>query len=176
MTGGVAHRQFVQGVLPMWDDIVQPSPSPVVDTSSTRSKSGVINPTDITDKPWVLVRAPGRKLRERPPNPDRTGKWMVFQRPAAHDALWERVKAETEAGRLGIGSKAATGKSNSLSLGKHLPIIVYTYDYADQDDVTRVRDALRALGVTWPISYKADRATRDGQYSSRGDRVSMYRV
>jgi hypothetical protein len=55
-------------------------------------------------------------------------------------------------------------------------ICVYSYDGMDEADVMRLRNELRALGVSWPISYKLDSATLAGQYSRHGAWVSLYRI
>ncbi len=55
-------------------------------------------------------------------------------------------------------------------------ICVYTYDYADEADVRRVREELRALGFIDKLSYKADEDTLAGKYAQLGDRnISKYR-
>jgi len=46
---------------------------------------------------------------------------------------------------------------------------IYTYDVEDEADCTRVREALRSLGVAWKIPYKGDLGTYAGRYSKRGD-------
>ena len=47
-------------------------------------------------------------------------------------------------------------------------ICAYTYDVEDESDCTRVREALRTLGVTWKIPYKTDADTYAGKYSKKG--------
>jgi hypothetical protein len=112
-----------------------------------------------------------------PEDTERVGKWMVFVPVARVDEWWARIKAAAESGQLGQGAKVATARPNpnAISAAERV-IIVYTYDGLDKDDVMRVREALRALGVTWPISYKLDSATLAGQYARTGARVSLYRV
>lgn len=54
-------------------------------------------------------------------------------------------------------------------------ICVYTYDWTDQEDVMRIRQQLRDLGVTSKIPYKADEDTYAGRYRNRGNkRISKY--
>jgi hypothetical protein len=43
-------------------------------------------------------------------------------------------------------------------------ICVFTYDWTDAEDVLRVRQALRDLGITKKLGYKADEDTRAGRY------------
>lgn len=46
-------------------------------------------------------------------------------------------------------------------------ICVYTYDYQDETDVTRVRDELQALGIL-KGTYKSDNDTMSGKYRRTG--------
>lgn len=64
-------------------------------------------------------------------------------------------------------------KPNPNAAGNQTKLIcVYTYDVADDEDCSRVRQALRDLGVTWKIPYKTDADTYAGKYSKDGIRVS----
>jgi hypothetical protein len=95
----------------------------------------------------------------------RPGKWLIFVSRSRVDALWESVRRAVQGGRLGHAAKVSTALPDPLSPDpkKHV-ICVYTADEDNPTDVRRVRDALRALGITWKIPYKSDRATRAGQY------------
>jgi hypothetical protein len=95
----------------------------------------------------------------------RPGKWLIFVSRSRIDALWDDVRRAVTSGRLGHAAKVSTALPNPLSRDpkKHV-ICVYTADEADAADVRRVRDGLRALGVTWKIPYKSDAATGAGQY------------
>jgi hypothetical protein len=95
----------------------------------------------------------------------RPGKWLIFVSRSRVDALWESVRRVVQTGRLGHAAKVSTALPDPLSPDpkKHV-ICVYTADEDNPTDVRRVRDALRALGITWKIPYKSDRATRAGQY------------
>lgn len=46
---------------------------------------------------------------------------------------------------------------------------VYTYDWTDEEDVMRVREELRKLGITRKIPYKSDEDTLAGRYYKAGD-------
>ena len=113
-------------------------------------------------------------MSARPGHPDpggadgaRTGKWLVFV-PARHlDRWWERIRLATEQGRLGISAKAATALPNELAGSQRTKLIcVYTRDWQDRDDVRRVLQELRDLGVTSRPSYKTDQATASGVYGT----------
>ncbi len=84
----------------------------------------------------------------------------------------------TEEGRLGNLAKVATAKPNSnASDSKTKVICVYTYNWADTDDVIRVREDLRRLGITWKIPYKADEDTDSGRYANQGAKhISKYYI
>ena len=75
---------------------------------------------------------------------------------------------------MGSGAKVSTMKPNPLARDPNTKVIcVYTYDADDALDCTRVRDELRALGVTWKIPYKTDAQTNAGRYAADGaSRVS----
>lgn len=81
-----------------------------------------------------------------------TGKWMIFSRSDEIDAIWSRIANSTYAGNLGIAAKVSPRNDEESS---HL-ICVHTRDFSDREDVDRVRDGLRRLGVKWKIGYKAD--------------------
>jgi hypothetical protein len=90
---------------------------------------------------------------------------MIFVTRTRVDALWEAIRREVTAGRLGHGAKVSTALPDPLSPDpkKHM-ICVYTPNEDDVEDVRRVRGALRALGITWKIPYKSDAPARAGQY------------
>ena len=123
---------------------------------------------------WVFTR---RQAGAYPEDTENSGKWMAFVPVEEVDTWWATIKRAVEEGKLGAVAKVATARANPLAINKtERVIIVYTYDGYDKEDVMRVREMLRQLGVTWPISYKLDSATRAGQYAATGARVSLYRV
>jgi len=68
----------------------------------------------------------------------------------------------------------ACPNSNAQDPDKYV-ICIYTYDSDDIDDVRRVREKLRDLGITHKIPYKTDNATMEGNYLVRGHkRISKY--
>jgi hypothetical protein len=76
---------------------------------------------------------------------------------------------------LGGSAKVSTAKPNPLATGRQRVICVYTYDWADEKDVKRIREELRKLGITNKIPYKADQDTASGKYQKRGcTRISKY--
>jgi hypothetical protein len=99
------------------------------------------------------------------------GKWLLFVPVAQIDEVWATIKAATESGKLGSTARVATARPNPNGARPGMRVIcVYTYDWTDEKDVRRVREALRDLGVTWKIPYKADADTHSGRYAKRGDK------
>ncbi len=105
-----------------------------------------------------------------------SGKWLIFIDRTQVDNIWARIKRATEEGKLGDGAKVSTAKTNpnSTDLSKNV-ICVYTYDWTDKDDVMRIREELRQIGITWKIPYKSDLDTIRGKYIVKGHgRISKY--
>ena len=120
-------------------------------------------PSQITADYWVYADAPGLELDDD----GRSGKWLVFVPRERIDTWWDKIKDATERGHLGICAKAATARANPLATSPKTKLIcVYTRDWRDQDDVRRVLQHLRGLGVTWRLSYKIDDATISGIYGA----------
>jgi hypothetical protein len=90
--------------------------------------------------------------------------------------VWAKIKHATEDGRLGDSAKVATARPNPhVSDPSNKVICVHTYDWTDEEDVRRIRDELRALGIVAKIPYKTDRDTSAGRYAKRGQRrISKY--
>jgi hypothetical protein len=104
------------------------------------------------------------------------GKWLIFVSAYNVDRIWIKIKKATEDGILGGSSKAATAKTNpGFPNSKVRVICVYTYDWRDENDVKRVREELRKIGITRKISYKTDEDTDLGVYSANGhSKISKY--
>lgn len=106
----------------------------------------------------------------------KSGKWLIFANIGEVDEVWAKIKKATEEGKLGGNAKVATAKPNPNATNQSARVIcVYTYDWADEKDVKKVRQQLRKLGITRKISYKTDADTLNGKYSVRGDKgISKY--
>ncbi len=88
------------------------------------------------------------------------GKWLIFEDRRYIDEVWSRIATAVEQGRLGIAAKVST-----LKQGKQEHVIcVYTYNFLDRDDVRRIRNIIRELGIIQRIYYKPDHYTRAGIY------------
>ncbi|KAI0912441.1 hypothetical protein F4823DRAFT_634104 [Ustulina deusta] len=87
------------------------------------------------------------------------GKWMLFCTIFEVNEVWETIAKATANNELGIGAKVAT-KSNVDQRTERL-ICVYTADFSDKKDVTRVAERLKQLGLVKnkPLYYKPDAYT-----------------
>jgi hypothetical protein len=119
-------------------------------------------PSNVTDIPWIYIK---RKEGEYPATTPKSGKWLIPLREAKLDEIWPAVKQATEEGKLGQSSMAATAmpKSRATKSGEKM-MCVFTYDYTEAEDARRVRQALRDLGITKKLRYKADEDTQAGRY------------
>lgn len=84
---------------------------------------------------------------------------MLFPGPAHVNEIWGTVARATVKNELGIAAKVAPREE--VGSPKARLICIYTYDFADKDDVARVLAWLKQLGLvrTGPgsrqIYYKA---------------------
>jgi hypothetical protein len=97
-------------------------------------------PSQVSAVYWIEAK---RQTNGAAPTP-RAGSFAIPTTLAQVDDQWARIKAATEAGTLGYKSKVATA-SNTGSADERM-IRVLTYDADDHADVSRVREALAALG------------------------------
>lgn len=147
------------------------------DEQMEAAQSGVLIDSENIDFSWRRVYAPGYNPAKDPKYSPKakgdamTGKWLIFINNTKDQFLehWSKVKESTLEGKLGIASKV----TNPDIPRDSLVMCVYTKDYSDVEDVTRVREALRSLGYTGTLPYKPDFETLRGRYGS--DTV-MYRA
>jgi hypothetical protein len=129
-------------------------------------------PSTYMDDFWLWVE---RQKGEYPESTERCGKWLLFVPVEEVDAKWATIKRATEDGLLGDSAKVATAVPNPRARPGYRVICVYTYDGDDEQDIWRVREALRDLSFTDKLYWKADQATLAGQYSGKGRKgVSRY--
>jgi Bles03-like protein len=97
---------------------------------------------------------------------------MVFTTPRFHEEVWTKIKAATEAGKLGFESKTPNPENRFYPFLRAMLTCVYTYDVEDVSDVRRVLVALRELDLmNARLSYKRDADTLGGWY---GEGVATY--
>jgi hypothetical protein len=130
------------------------------------------NPSKVVEVHWIYAQ---RKRGSYPKGTSRSGKWLLFVPSRNVDEIWSKIKKAVEDGELGNEAKVATARQSALSRSDARVICVYTYDYEDQKDVMRIRQRLREMGFTKPLSYKADVDTLSGKYSfTTRERISRY--
>lgn len=131
------------------------------------------NPSELTDVYWIYAK---RKKGEYTESAEKSGKWLIFVPLEELDSIWGKIKIATEDGLLGDSAKVATAKPNPNARDPNTKVIcVYTYDWTDEEDVMRVREELKKLGITWKIPYKSDDDTLARKYVIRGNtRISKY--
>jgi hypothetical protein len=117
---------------------------------------------------WLWVDAPAGKGSPIASS----GKWIVFVPVSVVDRYWQIVSEAVKQGRLGPSAKCATERRSPHEADPtRRPILVYTRDWQDKSDVSRVLAELRTLGIQWRITYKTDAATSAGLY---GPNASVY--
>jgi len=129
-------------------------------------------PSEVTEVYWIYAIRKG----DYPKPTTRSGKWLIFIDKKDVDEVWAKIKKATEAGKFGDSSKVATAKPNSNATNPDTKVMcVYTYDWNDENDVRRVREELRKLGITNKLPYKADEDTLAGKYRIMGNKkISKY--
>ncbi|MHA1328951.1 MAG: putative phosphothreonine lyase domain-containing protein [Promethearchaeota archaeon] len=92
--------------------------------------------------------------------------------------LWFKIKEALNTGKLGHSAKVSTARPNPNTQDPNKKVIcVYTYNWTDEEDVIRIREELRKIGVIWEIPYKVDEDTFKCRYRVKGDRrISRYYV
>ncbi|KAI0098846.1 hypothetical protein GGR51DRAFT_576834 [Nemania sp. FL0031] len=88
------------------------------------------------------------------------GKWMLFCTIFEVNDVWEIVAKAVVKGELGIAAKVAARTEGDQRRRERL-ICVYTENFSDVQDVTRVARRLKQLGLvrTRPLYYKPDAYT-----------------
>lgn len=126
------------------------------------------NPSEVSDVFWIYAL---RQHGNYPAPTEQSGKWLVFVHHSEIDCVWAEIKCAIEEGKLGERAKVSTSLSNPNAADPENHVIcVYTYDWADNEDMTRVREELRALGITQKIPYKSDEDTFAGKYKVNGQK------
>jgi hypothetical protein len=130
------------------------------------------NPTQDLDNYWIQDRV----NNDYPDHTERGGKWLIFLKTELLDEYWNKIRQSLHDSGLGSIAKTATSKPNpNAASSKEKVICVYSYDADDKEDVMRIRQSLRDIGITWKIPYKLDHATLLGRYRKKGDkRISAY--
>ena len=146
-----------------------------MDTKSSKKSFDpfeIAKPSEVMDSYWIYAT---RKQGTYPEHSENGGKWLIFVPRQQIDEVWNKIRSATEQGHLGSSAKVSTARPNPNAVNSKKVICVYTYDWKDENDVRRIRAALRQLGITSKIPYKADQETYSGMYANRGNkRISKY--
>jgi len=121
---------------------------------------------------WIEQEAP-----DAPRNAagiEKAGKWLIFLPPKEVDKIWRLIRDRTWEGKLGISAKVSTAKPDPDARDERKVIYVYTADWEDEEDVMRVREELRKIGIIDRIGYKRNLETFKGEYSAKGKKVTFY--
>ena len=123
-------------------------------------------PTETFETYWIFELNENYKfLKDR--SERESGKWLIFEHKKHIDNTWELIKEATKNGLLGPSSKVSTSKPNLNSKDKNYYVIcVFTEDYNNEEDLKRVEENLRKLGIENRLSYKLDKDV--GKYERNG--------
>jgi len=120
---------------------------------------------------WTYAQ---RKNGKYPEHTSRGGKWLIFVGSHNLSRIWSKIKIAVEEGKLGGLAKVPRHSSRAQSPSSGV-ICVYTYDWKDAQDVKRIREELRKIGIIRKISYKTDEDTERGIYrANSSEKVSKY--
>lgn len=126
------------------------------DLNSSNDRDSVL-PSRNASRAWIVTHSSNPVS-----DPFRCGKWLVHVDADHVDAAWQTIALATADDKLGPASKVST--FGFTRPGTPHVICVYTRDYIDLDDLTRVLGVLRSLGFNQRLSYKEDAATHASKY------------
>jgi hypothetical protein len=132
---------------------------------------GII-PSRTTQTHWIIQDAP--QTDPHATEDERAGKWLIFLPPEMVDGIWKKVRDLTWQNELGISAKVSTAKNNPDSRDERRVIYVFTPDWENEEEVMRVREKLRSIGITDRIGYKRNIETFKGEYAAKGKKVTYY--
>lgn len=97
----------------------------------------------------------------------RSGKWLIFDTVKKIDSIWLLIDEQTKNGKLGPSAKVSTSKPNKNATEKTSRVIcVFTENYDDKDDLSRIISVLREMGIKNRLLYKLDEDV--GKYEKDG--------
>jgi hypothetical protein len=140
-----------------------------IEARKTQDKSGkwlVFRPIDKLDDLWVKIANDVIRGNLGPSAKCRT--LMSAAEVNIYDRQqYEWSKMSTAETNIAYHEQFERSKTGQLirDYGEEV-ICVYTKDYADKDDMMRVRERLNERGITWKIPYKTDAMTLAQQRGS----------
>ncbi|TFK65947.1 DUF1917-domain-containing protein [Pluteus cervinus] len=97
------------------------------------------------------------------------GKWLVFVKSHQADRIWGSIMRyichERKVGQAKIAAREDGENLNGDWERDDHTICVYVDNYLDLQEVKRVREGLRKVGITWRIGFKPDAYTYLGIYA-----------
>lgn len=121
-------------------------------------------PTETNDVFWIFA---ANEKNDYNVKKGRSGKWLIFEHEDFLNETWEKVKNATRDGLLGGASKVATSVPNSSASNIRIKVIcVYTSDFDNTEDLTRIEQNIRQLGIINKLIYKFDKDI--GKYKNQG--------
>lgn len=132
---------------------------------------GVV-PMKTTQSYWIVQDSPGTDPHAT--DDERAGKWLIFLPPTVVDEVWKQIRDLTWKNELGISAKVSTAKRNVESRDERKVIYVYTPDWENEEEVMQVREKLRSIGIVDRIGYKRNIETFNGEYATKGKKVTFY--
>ena len=94
--------------------------------------------------------------------------WLIFCQTEEVNAVWSAIAQATASNDLGIAAKVSPGDPENLDDRKPRVICVYTRDFTDTKDVSRVVHKLKDLGIIEPrgkaIHYKCGKRMKPYEY------------
>ncbi|KAG6819031.1 hypothetical protein H0H93_016103 [Arthromyces matolae] len=83
-----------------------------------------------------------------------SGKWLIYSKPHQIDGLWSRIVTAVIANAPEGVVSTPRAKVSTARPGEPHVICVYVDDYSDAEEVGRVREALRKVGVSPSANLK----------------------
>lgn len=103
-----------------------------------------------------------------------SGKWLIFIQREYADELWNKIEKLADEGKI-WSAKVSTLVHPWASRRMHV-VCIYTENYLDEQDVMRVRENLKEIGVESRLTYKPDIYTVLGIYSDNRRNFKLNRV
>lgn len=123
---------------------------------------------------WIYADN-SRYIFQKPPVERTPGKWLLFASKAEINEIWNKIKTATEEGLLGPYSKVSTAKESNKGFDKNTFVIcIFTEDFNNSKDVSRVESCIRDLGIQNKLSYKLNRDA--GKYKKDGHSNLVQRI
>lgn len=128
-------------------------------------KESTYVPTTHLSGYWVAAANPKKSFI----NSDLSGKWIIQLEEKEVDSVWKKIKKACKSGKFELAKCSTLLMIQEVPKYKDYVICVYTNDWSDLNDVKKVRENLRKLGIEQPLKYKRDLETRNGVYGTNDE-------